>query len=60
MYTYRDRPNNVPPLNVNQLNILNTVVEVTHYVRVQAKHKNLRSLSFLSNLRVIHGRELDR
>jgi hypothetical protein len=59
MCWYRDEPNEVPGLHPSQLNILKSVTEVTHYVTVQANHPDLRDLGFLSNLRVIHGRERD-
>ena len=56
---YRDSHSQVPPMDPSELNILKTVEEVTHYVKIQASHINLRNLSFLSKLKIIHGRQLD-
>lgn len=45
---------------MSQLSALETVQEVTDFVQIQANSNQFRSLSFLKNLRIIHGRKLDR
>jgi len=47
-------------MSVKDLSILETVKEVTDFVLVQASRPQFRSLSFLRNLEVIHGRKLGR
>jgi len=47
-------------MSVKDLSVLETVKEVTEFVLVQASHPQFRSLSFLRNLEVIHGRKLGR
>ncbi|KAK3082662.1 hypothetical protein FSP39_001823 [Pinctada imbricata] len=49
----------IPGLTIDQLDVFKTVKEITGYLMVQSNVENLTSLSFLSNLTVIHGRELD-
>jgi len=43
-------------MSVEQLNVLETVREVTDYVQVQLLHPSFTSLRFLRNLRLIQGR----
>lgn len=51
---------NIDPMSVKELSVLETVKEVTDFVLVQANRQQFRSLSFLRNLEVIHGRNLGR
>lgn len=55
-----DRYNKIDPMKMSQLSALETVQEVTDFVQIQANSNQFRSLSFLKNLRIIHGRKLDR
>jgi len=45
-------------LKVEQLSVLETIQEVTDFVQIQANNEDLRTLSFLKNLKTIHGRKL--
>lgn len=49
----------IPGVTVADLQILKSVQEVTGYIMIQSNDTNFRNLSFLSNLEVIHGREVD-
>ncbi|XP_063410960.1 epidermal growth factor receptor-like isoform X3 [Mytilus trossulus] len=49
----------IPGITVADLQILKSVKEVTGYIMIQSNDTNFRNLSFLSNLEVIHGREVD-
>ncbi|XP_069107920.1 epidermal growth factor receptor-like isoform X3 [Argopecten irradians] len=53
--TYR----NISGLEPKDLYVLNTVKEITGFVVIQSNHSGFRNLSFLSNLEIIRGRELD-
>lgn len=44
---------------MEQLSVLETIQEITGFLMVQVKARNFTSLSFLKNLRIIHGREVD-
>ncbi|VDI68897.1 epidermal growth factor receptor [Mytilus galloprovincialis] len=48
-----------PGVTVDDLQVLKSIKEVTGYIMIQSNHTNFRNLSFLSNLEVIHGREVD-
>ncbi len=56
---YRDIHRNISNLNLEDLNVLKTVKEITGYMVIQADHSldMFTNLAFLSNLEVIHGRE---
>ena len=49
----------IPGITVEDLQIFKSVREVTGYITIQSNETNFRNLSFLSNLEVIHGREVD-
>jgi len=44
-------------MKVSNLSALESIQEVTGFVQVQANNPRLRSLSFLKNLKIIHGRD---
>lgn len=46
-------------LKREQLNVFKTVKEITGYLMVQGGNQAMSDLSFLSNLQIIHGRDLD-
>ncbi|VDH91332.1 epidermal growth factor receptor, partial [Mytilus galloprovincialis] len=48
-----------PGVTVLDLQVLKSIKEVTGYIMIQSNDTNFRNLSFLSNLEVIHGREVD-
>lgn len=56
---YRDTQYKIPGITVADLQILKSIKEVTGYIMIQSNDTNFRNLSFLSNLEVIHGREVD-
>ena len=45
-------------IQIEELAVLETVQEITEFLYVDAVSPNLTSLSFLKNLKVIHGRRL--
>ncbi|XP_033729061.1 epidermal growth factor receptor-like isoform X2 [Pecten maximus] len=53
--TYR----NISGLEPKDLYVLNTVREITGFVVIQSNHSGFKNVSFLSNLEIIRGRELD-
>jgi len=57
---FSDRYLKTGPMKPSQLSVLETVQEVTDFVQIQANNVQFRSLSFLKNLKIIHGRKLDR
>lgn len=59
---YSDRSRNISKMDVNKLDVLKTVEEIIGQLIVngkpkQGKHK-LQTLSFLSNLKIIHSQGL--
>ncbi|XP_063411698.1 epidermal growth factor receptor-like [Mytilus trossulus] len=48
-----------PGVTIDDLQVLQNIKEVTGYIMIQSNDTNFRNLSFLSNLEVIHGREVD-
>lgn len=60
LYIYRDTYKNLAGLKRAQLDVFKTVREITGYLMVQGGNTaEMPDLSFLSNLQIIHGRELD-
>ena len=55
---YRDSYNNKEGIRVEQLRVFESIREITGFLSVDAHHDNFTSLSFLHNLRVIHGRQM--
>uniref|UniRef100_K1QRM9 Acidic leucine-rich nuclear phosphoprotein 32 family member A n=1 Tax=Magallana gigas TaxID=29159 RepID=K1QRM9_MAGGI len=55
----RDNYTHLEGLKREQLNVFKTVKEITGYLTVQGGNPAMSDLSFLSNLQVIHGRDLD-
>lgn len=55
----RDNYTHLEGLKREQLNVFKTVKEITGYLMVQGGNQAMSDLSFLSNLQIIHGRELD-
>jgi Receptor L domain len=49
----------IPKLRFKQLEILKSVKEITDFLVVDMNSPRVHNLSFLSNLRSIHGRRLD-
>jgi len=54
---YRDSYMNKTGIKAEQLQVFQSVGEITEYLYVDAHAENFTSLSFLRNLRVIHGRK---
>ncbi|XP_021342563.1 epidermal growth factor receptor-like isoform X1 [Mizuhopecten yessoensis] len=54
-----DEYRNISGLDPEDLYVFNTVREITGFVIIQSNHSGFKNLSFLSNLEVIRGRELD-
>ena len=48
---------NKTAIKVEQLQVFESVREITEFLYVDAHDENFTSLSFLRNLRVIHGRK---
>lgn len=59
MMMCRDPHYNIPPLHPSNLSVLNSVREITGFLLIQSDDKDFVDLSFLSNLEVIHGRQLE-
>jgi len=53
---YRDSHMNKTGVKAEQLRVFESVREITGFLSVEAYDDNFTSLSFLHNLRVIHGR----
>ncbi|XP_052079239.1 receptor tyrosine-protein kinase erbB-4-like [Mytilus californianus] len=49
----------IPGITVVDLQVFKNLKEVTGYVQIQSNDPEMTTVSFLSNLEVIHGRELD-
>lgn len=56
----RDKYLGTVALRPHQLSALESIQEVTDFVQIQANQPHFRNLNFLKNLRIIHGRKLDR
>jgi len=54
---YRDPYHNKTGITAYQLNVFESVREITGFVYIDAHDGSFISLSFLRNLRVIHGRK---
>jgi len=50
---------NIPEMHPSELSVLDSVREVTGYVKIQGQHDDFKDLSFLRNLKSINGRQLD-
>ncbi|CAC5399790.1 unnamed protein product [Mytilus coruscus] len=50
---------NIPGITVADLQVFKNLMEVTGYVQIQSNDPQMTTVSFLSNLEVIHGMELD-
>lgn len=46
---------NISALKVEQLSALESIQEVSGFIQIQAKHSGFKDLSFLRNLKKIHG-----
>ena len=55
---FRDEHENTTPLTVDDLWALESVMEVSDFVQIEAKHEALKNLTFLRNLQYIRGRSL--
>jgi len=53
----RDAFHNKTGIKVEQLRVFESVREITEFVYIDAHDEHFASLSFLRNLRVIHGRK---
>ena len=53
---YSDPYEGIRGLNISQLSVLENVQEITDYLLIEADWEVFTDLKFLSNLRVIHGR----
>jgi len=47
-------------IHPDELSALESVSEITDFLQIQANFSGFHNLSFFRNLRVIHGRGLDR
>lgn len=47
-------------MQLEALSAFEDVQEVTEFIQIQANHSFFKSLSFFKNLKIIHGRRLDR
>ena len=54
---YRDPWHNKTGITADQLNVFESGREITEFLYIDAHDDNFISLSFLRNLRVIHGRK---
>ena len=48
----------LPEMHPRELEVFNTLTEITGYINIQAYHPDFRNLSFLRNLETIGGRDL--
>lgn len=60
MILERDDFKKIPGITPDQLVVFETVQEITDFLQIQAEVEGFESLSFFKNLRVIHGRVLDK
>jgi len=51
---------NLSGIHPDELNALESVREITDFLQIQANFSGFHNLSFFRNLRIIHGRVLDR
>jgi len=56
---FSDPYRHIPMMNPNRLRALESVEEITDYLWVDTNFTGLRHLNFLSNLRVIYGRNTE-
>jgi len=56
---YRDSYLNKTGIKAEQLQVFESVREITGFLYVDAHAENFTSLSFLRNLRIVHGRKTD-
>ena len=55
-----DPKHNITGIHPAELRAFETVREITDYLQIQANDPRFRTLGFFGNLRVIHGRVLDK
>lgn len=55
-----DPVHNLSGIHPSELNALESVQEITDFLQIQANFTGFHNLSFFRNLKVIHGRALDR
>ncbi|XP_063411494.1 epidermal growth factor receptor-like [Mytilus trossulus] len=54
-----DVHNNIPGITVGDLQVFKNLKEVTGFVQIQSNDPEMKTVSFLSNLEVIHGMDVD-
>lgn len=56
---FRDLHNNIPGITAADLKGFKNLKEVTGFVQIKSNDPKMTTVSFLSNLQVIHGMEVD-